>query len=108
MSLPAIVNQKVYRGDTWSADFRFRNGATPIDLTGATVEAEARGPDGATHALDVATDTGTSVITISLPTESLPPSTYNYDIKVTDANGPKTWVRGRMIVFRNVTNELPV
>ena len=106
MNLPATVNCKAYRGDDWQQTFRFKTGEEPIDLSGATVESEARHrKTGDVFPLRVAVSDG--AVTISLPAESLPAGSYEYDIEVDEAGTVTTWVRGLLIVTRDVTNELP-
>jgi hypothetical protein len=120
MALPATVPLVVYRGDTWSQVFRFLSGLVPVNLTGATVQAQARNPAG-THYNLVATvtDPVNGQVTLSLPPGSLPlipplipgvwpgASLYAYDLEVTLAGAVTTWVAGTLTLIRDVTNELP-
>jgi hypothetical protein len=107
VSLPVTVDCVAYRGDSWQQQFRFLDGAVPVDLTGATVEAEARDPAGDVHPLQVTVDAATGLVTISMPAGSLPAASYMYDVEVVKAGVVTTWVRGRLAVSRDVTNELP-
>jgi len=109
-ALPAIVNLDAYRGDTWSQAFRFSSGGVAEDLSAATVASKARARVGAPSAeydLPVTvTDAADGQVAIGLPAESIPAGDYDYDVEV--ANGKvTTWVRGRLRVHRDVTNELP-
>jgi hypothetical protein len=107
-TLPVTVNLEAYRGDTWSQSFAFKLGTNPIDLTGASVSAWMRDPGGVTDGLDVAIEDAPGTVTLRLPVPVPPPNAYVYDIEVTDAaDVVTTWVRGRLIVRRDVTNELP-
>jgi hypothetical protein len=107
MSLPAVVNCVIYRGDSWSQSYRFVIGGIPIDLSGATVAAQARSASGILYDLQVAVDPTTFVVTMTLPPDSLPVEIYDYDIEVNQSGEIKTWVRGKLTVNRDVTNELP-
>jgi hypothetical protein len=116
VALPATVNLLAYRGDTWAQVFRFKSGTTPVDLTAATVRAQARNPAG-THFDLVATvtDAANGEVTLGLPPGSLPltdgvwppGNLYAYDLEVTLAGVVTTWVTGTLTLTRDVTNELP-
>jgi len=106
VSLPVTVNLEAYRGDSWSQTFRLLSGTNPIDLTGAVIECEARSEAGAVHALTIARGQPGEV-TISLPSASIPFGTYAYDLEITEGGVVTTWVRGKLALDRDVTNELP-
>jgi hypothetical protein len=109
MGLPVTVDLKPYRGDTWSQVFRFKRGAAPVDLTGATVEAEARNREGESFALVAElSDAALGEVTLRLPPESIPPAPYTYDLEIAEDGEVTTWIRGRLDVRRDVTNELPL
>lgn len=108
MALPATTNLSAYRGDTWSQRFRFLNGAVPVNLTGATVEAAARvlvGGTGVTPLVVQIEDAVDGKIILSLPPGGLPVGIYQYDVEVTLSGVVTTWVRGQLSVVRDVTNE---
>jgi hypothetical protein len=105
--LPVVKHLSVYRGDTWSEGFRFLRGGSPVDLTEAVVEAEARSGVGVVTPLTVSvTNALDGRVSLSLPT-GLKAGQYHYDLEVAEADGTiKTWVRGRITLWRDVTNEL--
>jgi hypothetical protein len=108
--LPVICDLKPYRGDSWSQTFRLKRDGTPVNLTGATVESEARlANDAATTPLVVTiADAASGLITLRLPVGGLPVGGYVYDVEVAEPGGTiTTWIRGRLTVTRDVTNELP-
>lgn len=103
---PATVNLVCYRGDSWAQTFRFLADDQPVDLTGLDVEAAARGTVGPTVALVVTvTDPTDGTIEVRLPDGGLAPDFYDYDVEVTDRGAVTTWVRGKLKVERDVTNE---
>jgi hypothetical protein len=105
-NLPVTVHLDAYRGDSWSQRFRFLRDSTPVNLSTATVEAEAR--HGSVYELVVTiTEPTNGMITLALPSGGLDPARYDYDIEVTDQGVITTWVRGKLTVNRDVTNELP-
>jgi hypothetical protein len=104
--LPVSVNLTAYRGDTWSQEFRLLRGEAPVDLTGATVAAEARSDAGARYDLDAAiTNAAGGIIVISFPAIHPPAGSYVYDVEVVDGTDVTTWVNGRITIVRDVTNE---
>jgi hypothetical protein len=116
MGLPVTSNLTVYRGDTWSQGFRFLRDDLPVDLTGATVESEARPTNNGHHSaatriplqVDV-TNAPNGEISLSLPSDlhTMPPADYVYDIEIAEADTTvTTWIRGTLTVLRDVTNEL--
>jgi hypothetical protein len=104
--LPVVKHLAVYRGDTWSVGFRFLRGGEPLNLTDAVVEAEARSGVGVRTPLTVTvTNAADGRSSLSLPA-GLKAGQYHYDVEVTEADGTiKTWVRGRITLWRDVTNE---
>lgn len=103
-ALPGFVALVVYHGDTWSQVFRFSEGSTPVDLSGATITAAARGSDGISHDLPVTGDSS-GIVTLTMPAGGLPAGVYNYDIQVIDTgNVTTTWIRGTLTVEQDVTN----
>jgi len=105
--MPGTVNLRAYRGDKWLQQFRFLIGDQPVDFSTATLAAEARSGKG-TFALVVAPAQIIGFLNLGLPPESLPWGTYDYDLEVTLDGETTTWVRGRLFIERDVTNELPV
>lgn len=103
MSLPVIHNLTAYRGDTWSQVFRL----SPANLTGATVESEARAPNGSiTPLVVVIEDAADGRIRLELPT-GFAASSYQFDVEVTEVGGKvTTWIKGTLTVMRDVTNEV--
>ena len=108
-NMPAVVNLNVYRGDTWSQQFRFLNEDQPLDLTGLGLLAAARSSTGDFTDL-VVTVVGNpteGTIQLELPPGGLLPDLYDYDIEITDQGAVTTWIRGRLKLERDVTNEQP-
>lgn len=105
--LPAVWDIDAYRGDSWSQTFRFLRGDEPVDLSGATVEAWARGGSGADPIPLVVVLGAPGEVSIQFPVDGLPWQTYLYDVEVTQDGVVQTWVRGKLRVVRDVTNEQP-
>jgi hypothetical protein len=110
MAMPASIDLCAYAGDTWSQTFRFIEGGEPLDLTDATVGCEARpqgGKSGDQEELyvTVGPDPGEVTLAWQPGTEGLESGAYAYDVEVTTPDGRvTTWVRGRLVVERDVTN----
>jgi hypothetical protein len=104
VALPATVDLECYRGDTWAQSFRLSADGNPVDLAGATVACWARKSELVEHlAVTVGPDPG--VVTIAMTNGGISPGAWAYDLEVTDATlTVKTWVRGRLIVERDVTH----
>ena len=107
MVLPAAINLAAYRGDTWAQTFRFKYDTAPLDLTGATVAAQARDGSTTTSLVVTVTNPTGGEVQVALPAGSLPAGSYSYDIEVTKAGQVTTWVRGQLVLTRDVTNEMP-
>ena len=101
MTLPVVWDLTAYRGDTWSQTFRFKHGGELVDLTNALVECEARSK---TARVDLVVVKGDGEVTISLPPDTAADN-YDYDVEVTESGFVQTWVKGRLIVNPDVTNE---
>ena len=108
MSVPPKANLEAYQGDTWSQTFRFLDEGTPVDLTSATVEAWARDTTGGIYELAVTVGPAAGEVTIAFVDETVPRDIYDYDVEVTIDGAVRTWVRGRLQVLRDVTNEVGV
>jgi FtsP/CotA-like multicopper oxidase with cupredoxin domain len=105
-ALPVSSDIAAYRGDTWSQEFRLTRAGAPVDLTGATLTAEARSRSGVTTPITVTvTDALDGRIALSLPT-TLGPGLYTYDIEVDQGGTVTTWIQGTLTVARDVSNEL--
>jgi len=104
--LPITHNLSAYHGDTWSKTFRLVRAGAPVNLTGATIECEARAPSGEVAPLTVTIEDPTDGrFNLKLPAD-LPPWSYLYDVEVTENNGVTlTWIKGTLTVTRDVTNE---
>jgi hypothetical protein len=110
MSLPNVVNLDAYRGDTWQQTLRFAQGGVPLDLTGATVACELRNGASRSELVVTITDPASGAIMLTLPDPPPAPGAYAYDVEVTMPGMPAnitTWVRGRLTITRDVTNEQP-
>jgi hypothetical protein len=103
--LPQNVNLIAYHGDTWSQQFQFVESGVPLDLTSATITAEARGTNG----LELQLPTGivgaatNGTISIGLPATGVLIDLYDYDIQIVKAGNTVTWVNGRLQVRPDVT-----
>ena len=108
MTLPVVWDLTAYRGDSWGQTFRLLRDAEPVDLSAATVEAEARYREETPLALEVEVEDATDGrIVLRLPEASLPPNRYRYDVELTEDDTVTTWIHGWLTVTRDVTNELP-
>lgn len=108
MSLPVIHHLSAYRGDTWSQVFRLVKDGAPEDLTGATVESEARSPSGTITALVITVeDAADGRIKLEMPPDFLAGS-YQYDVEVTKGGEVKTWIRGNLSLTPDVTNSVVI
>jgi hypothetical protein len=109
-NLPAKVNLRFYRGDSWQQTFRLLQDDVPLDLTAMTIASQARGTTQEVFdlvALAVG-DPTQGVVQLERPTGGLPTDIYDYDIELTDpGNVVTTWIAGRMKLSRDVTNEAP-
>ena len=72
MTLPPKANLEAYQGDTWAQTFRFLDEGTPVDLTGATVEAWARDTTNGIHELDVTIGPAAGEVTIAFADDTVP------------------------------------
>jgi hypothetical protein len=109
--LPVNRDLDVYRGDSWSQAFRLSRDSTAVNLSAVLIAGRARAADGTSKALTVTITNPTGgEFSVKMPTDSLPPGRYDYDIETTESGGTKvtTWVKGTLTVFRDVTNELGV
>ena len=103
--LPARVDLTPYGGDTWSQTFRLKRGATPVDLTGATVASWAISTRGTVvHLVATIPNPTGGEIQIAIGPDGLASGTYTYDVEVTLAGGVTTWIRGTLTVTTDVTN----
>lgn len=105
--LPQTYDLEAYHGDTWSQTFTFKVGATPYDLTGATVRSwvtPGPPPNGYTALTAViGTPATNGQVTISLNPVNIEVGSYRYDIEVTKAGAVTTWVEGELTVNPEVT-----
>lgn len=108
MALPAKATLQAYQGDTWAQTFRFLDDGVPLDLTTATVTAWARETTGAVHELAVTVGPAAGEVTIGFADDPLPRDVYDYDVEVIKGGAVRSWVRGRLQVLRDVTNEAGV
>jgi len=108
-NLPATYNLVVYRGDSWAQVFRFKQGSTPVNLTGATIAAQMKNRSSGTTASLVATVTNAlnGEVTLKMPATPPKPGQYVYDVEVTLAGQVTTWVHGSLTLNQDVTNEQP-
>ena len=73
------------------------------------MEAWARDTTGEIHELAVTVGPAAGEVTIAFADEAaVPRDVYDYDVEVTIAGAVRTWVRGRLQILRDVTNEAGV
>jgi hypothetical protein len=92
-------------GDSQAQTFRLLTDPdTPWDLTGVTVNAQARSTLGAVTALPVQIDDPTTgVLAVHSPPNGLDPDVYDYDVQFGDGQQVATWIHGRIQVRKDVT-----
>jgi hypothetical protein len=105
MGLPAKADLTAYQGDTWAQTFRFLDDGVPVDLAGSTVTAWARSTTGEASDLAVTVGPPAGEVTIGFANGGLPRDVYDYDVEVETGGAIRSWVRGRLQVVRDVTNE---
>jgi hypothetical protein len=104
VALPAIVDLEYYHGDTWAQTFKLVSNDNPVDLTAAQVSCWARLSE-LVKQLAATVGAGPGEVTIADPNGVLSFGPWQYDLEVTAADGSvRTWVRGRLIVERDVTH----
>ena len=99
-----VVNVMVSRNDAWSLLLTLQTPAgDPIDLTGKTIAAQLR------DRADSTDSTALTVTPVDLPagqfTVSQTAATKGgvYDVQVTTGDLPRTYIRGRLSIVRDVT-----
>jgi hypothetical protein len=101
--LPVTVNLDAYQGDSWFQTFRLLQDTTPVDLTGASVTSECRGPGTLVYDMPVQIgDPTTGQITLVLP-DGIRAGSYRYDVQVQKAGTTTTWVSGHLEVASEIT-----
>jgi hypothetical protein len=108
-ALPVVVDLTAYRGDTWAQTFRLLEGepSAPVDLTGASVEAEARRAlvdESIVLAVSIADPPTLGEVTLGQPEGGLDCGQYEYDVEVVRGGTITTWVKGKISVEHDVTN----
>lgn len=106
--LPVTVDLKAYRGDTWRQVFHLKEDGAAKDLTDATVESQARSrkDKSLSTLITEIPDPANGEIAIGLPAMSLVVGDYDYDVEITIGEVVTTWIKGKLKVVRDVTNEL--
>lgn len=107
---PKRYDIEIYQGDTFTFDMVFLNGATPVDVTGWTAQAQIKKMDntpGETPNLGITVGTTNGKITVDLTdteTAALAGTTdYKYDIQVSDGLSKRTYIGGKITVTEDVT-----
>jgi hypothetical protein len=107
---PKRYDIEIYQGDTFSFNMVFKNGSTPVDVTGWTAQAQIKKMDntpGETPNLDLTVGTTDGKIVVSLTdtdTAALAGTTdYKYDIQVSDGTSKRTYIGGKITVTEDVT-----
>jgi hypothetical protein len=105
---PGFVPLELYRGDSYDWQFQFWQDAgktQPADLTGYTVRAMMRGPDGSVSF--ACTVTLPNLVTMTLAASAWPARTAaqgRWDLQLTAADGRvQTAVAGPVLVTEDVT-----
>jgi hypothetical protein len=103
--LPEVLDLREWHGDTWAESLELTLAGAPLDLTGATVEAWATNFQEELIALTaVITDATGGVVTIAPPAGGLAPGRYVYDVQATTSDSnTRTWVRGHLDIYRDVS-----
>ena len=108
--MPGEAHLEAYQGDTWAQTFRFLESGVPVDLTGAAVASTARRITGTTEAelqATIAEPPSSGEVSISSPaTGPLAQGAYDYDIELAAGGTIRTWVKGRLVVHRDVTGHV--
>ena len=100
--LPVTVNLDAYQGDSWLQTFRLKQNATPLDLTGAQVSSQCRGPGATLFQIPVTVNPTAGEVTIKLPT-GIKAGGYYYDIQVVFGAAITTWITGKLNIAPEVT-----
>lgn len=104
-ALPATVDLRFYRGDSWQQQFRLLEADVPVDLTGATAAAWAVNGRAPAHELTVTIGPDPGVITLAPPAAGLEAGHYRYDLEIADATTRiTTWIAGRLDIDQDITN----
>jgi hypothetical protein len=103
-TLPATVNLTAYRGDTWAQTFRLKQGDTPVDLSGATIDCWATSTNGSLVLTATITNPAAGEIQLTPPVNGLPAGAYTYDVEIRQNGIVTTWVRGSLTVTADITN----
>lgn len=107
--MPARRDLNVYRGDTWTHEVRFVDGAgAPIDVSAWTFASQVRRKwDGeiivpfAVNVVNAAT--GVVVFSVAAPDTDIDPGQYRYDAERTQSGVVQTLVAGRLVVTGDIT-----
>jgi hypothetical protein len=107
---PKRYDIEIYQGDTFTFTMTFLDGATPVDVTGWTAQAQIKKMDntpGETPNLGITVGTTDGKITVDLTdteTAALAGTTdYKYDIQVSDGTSKRTYIGGKITVTEDVT-----
>lgn len=105
------LNFPIYRGDTFRQTFTFQTDGTPIDLVAAgwtSWASQWRAFEDAPTAVTFTVDTSlasTGKITISAdPATTKLIASGTYDVQATRPGETRTWVRGDITYWKDVTN----
>jgi hypothetical protein len=103
-NLPVTFDFHIYYGDVWSQAYRLLQQGIPVDLTGSTVASSVVDAQEVVTPLTVTIlDATDGQLQISALPGALAVGSYDYDIQVTDATGPITWIKGQLVVDPDVT-----
>jgi len=111
MAEPAVRDLELYRGDNYTHQISFVNNADtpePMNLYGYIFKAEIRDrPEGstairATFDIDVS-NADVGIIVLSLPPDATRINSGYWDLEVNDGYSTRTWLRGSVKMFGDVT-----
>lgn len=111
MAEPAVRDLELYRGDDYTHEILFVKDSdtlTPMNLSGYTFRAQVRDrPEGstavrATFDIDVSR-AGEGIIVLSLPPSATRIKSGYWDLEVNTGSGIRTWLKGMVTLFGDVT-----
>lgn len=106
--MPTNADLTCYKGQTYEQNFHFKQRKEPMDLSGLTARAQIRPYENArnlTAEFDVTIGDGGKVTLelSSATTAKIAPGTYVWDLKMTENENVRYWIKGHFIVSGRVT-----
>jgi hypothetical protein len=99
-----VVDIRVMRNDSWSLKITLAApGGAPLDLTGKTIDAQLRDKEDSTDS----TPLTVSPVDLSAGQFAVSQAAATrggvYDVQVTTGSEPRTYIRGRLLLTKDVT-----